>query len=115
MHNETKTAGEWVEEVELEGSLSSAFLLWVTLIGWWPPESPQPLVLGEYFRKPKLNVKEKLQYLKQKTTPHRIKWTSRCIFSDKQRNFRVTFLNARFFYLIFFRYFIMCNFGDMLI
>ena len=66
MHNETKTAGMWVEEIELEGSLSSAFLLWVMLIGWWPPESPQPLVLGDYCRKLKLNVKEKLQYFEQK-------------------------------------------------
>ena len=55
-----------VRGLKLEGSLSSAFLLWVTLIGWWPPESPQPLVLGEYFRKLKLNVKEKLQYFEQK-------------------------------------------------
>ena len=115
LRNETKTAGAWVEETEWGGSLSSAFFLWVTLIGWWPAESPQALVLGEYFRKRKLNVKEKLQYFEQKTTPPRIKWTSRCIFSDRQLNFCVTFLNARFFYLIFFRYFIMCNFGNMLI
>ena len=66
MRNETNTAGAWVEEIERGGSLSSAFLLWVMLIGWWPPESPQPLVLGEYFRKLKLNVKEKLQYFEQK-------------------------------------------------
>ena len=115
MRNETKTAGAWVEETEWGGSLSSAFFLWVTLIGWWPAESPQALVLGEYFRKRKLNVKEKLKYFEQKTTPNRIKWTSRCIFSDKQLNFCVTFLNACFFYLIFFRYFIMGNFGNMLI
>ena len=60
MHNETKTAGAWVEEIELEGSLSSAFFLWVTLIGWWPPESPQPLVLGEYFSETKIECEREI-------------------------------------------------------